>query len=259
MSRTLVIRATTRAAEQRGALGIGDEPILGLRDLLEREGLLVYGTRVDGGSLSGCFAVIGDDDWIMVNTAHTVGRQRFTLAHEYCHALEHHDRGLVVCTREKSPHEVYADAFAAAFLMPSDPTERFFAAGVASGAGIDARRVIEYCHVYGVSFEAAVYRLHNLRLLTARERDDLLDERPVRLARVLGYDPSDPSGPFFRSGPGDGDEAGGLPRAYRAAALQAYEGGRISESKLASLFGMDVDDLDDILSPDEPDEVPIVS
>lgn len=259
MSAAIVRRATARAVKQRLQLGLGNDPILGLRELIEGQGRLVYETRIDDGSLSGCFAIIGEDDWIMVNTAHSVGRRRFTLAHEYCHSLEHRDLEFVVCTKEKPPHEVYADAFAAAFLMPSDAAESFFATDIAAGTGVAAHRVIEFCYTYGASFEAAVYRLANLGLVTTGNLNTLLSEQPVKLARNLGYDIADPTSPFFRSDAEcEYELAGGLPRAYRAAALQAFDEERISESKLASLLGVDADDLDDILGPEELDEVSIV-
>jgi Zn-dependent peptidase ImmA (M78 family) len=226
--------------------------------LLEQQGLLVYETWIEDGSLAGCFAIIGADGWVMVNTAMPVGRQRFTLAHEYCHSLEHRNLGFVACHGQKLEHEVYADAFAAAFLMPADAVASFFARDVMTGIRIEPERIVEFCYAYGVSYRAAVFRFHNEGLFNAGVRDRLLGARPTRLAATMGYDLSDPTSPFHQVGGVCNEGMDGLPRAYRAAALRAYGEERISESKLAALLGVDADDLDDILDPQEPNEIPIV-
>ncbi|MGV8083558.1 MAG: ImmA/IrrE family metallo-endopeptidase [Coriobacteriia bacterium] len=251
-------RAMARAAEERRRLGLGSEPILGLRELIESEGLLVYETSIEGGSLSGCFAVIGEDNWIMVNTAHSVGRQRFTLAHEYCHYLVDRNLRFVVCTDDKPAHEIYADAFAAGFLMPLESLDSFFAGEIAATGSLKAERVVEYCYAYGVSFSAAVNRLSNAGFLSSVQRNSLLALKPTVLARDLGYDISHPSSPFFRSAKDSTNMSESLPRLYRAAAFQAYSKKQISESKLANLLGIDEDDLEDILEIGNTDEYPFV-
>lgn len=254
----LIRQASALAVAERKRLGLGSEPIVDIRALVEQQGALVYATSIPNGALSGCFALIGEDAWIMVNSASTVGRQRFTIAHEYCHSLAHRDLGFIVCTAEKPPHERFADAFAAVFLMPLESGETYFASDIVAGRSITAERVIEYCYAYGVSYVAAVYRLHNLGLFNAGQRDTLLAVQPIRLASSMGHDVSDPRGPFFQQQGLSGQPEDALPRAYRSAAVRAYEEERISEAKLAELLRVDVDDLDSVLDPEEPIEVPVV-
>jgi Zn-dependent peptidase ImmA (M78 family) len=255
VSAAIYREAAARAAVERSRLGLGSEPIVDIRALVEQQGAMVYSTPIPGGSLSGCFALIDGDAWIMVNSAHSVGRQRFTVAHEYCHSLVHRDLAFVVCTSEKPPHEKYADAFAAAFLMPTDSVGAFFASDFRKG--ITAERVIDYCYAFGVSYQAAVFRLHNLAILSAPRRDALLEEAPLRVATAMGYDVRDATSPFFRSDERCGWSLDSLPRAYRSAALRAYDEELISESKLAELLGADADDLDELLDPVEVDEVQV--
>lgn len=256
MSGAFYQEAAARAAEERRHLGLGSEPIVDIRALVEQQDVLVYLTPIPGGSLSGCFAVIADEAWVMVNSVHSVGHQRFTVAHEYCHSLVHRDLGFVVCTSEKPSHEKFADAFAAAFLMPADSTAAFFASDLRAG-GITAEDVVDYCYAFGVSYRAAVYRLHNLSIVAARKRGDLLQCSPRRLAASMGYDLKDPTSPLFRTDARSESAFASLPRAYRSMAIRAYETERISESKLAELLGVDIDDLDDVLDPIEIDEVPV--
>jgi len=254
----LILQASARAAEERARLGLGSAPIVDVRSLVEQQGILVYSTPIPGGSLFGCFALMGEDSWIMVNSASTVGRQRFTLAHEYCHSLVDRELRCVLCTPEKPPHERFADAFAAAFLMPPESGEAYFASDLAAGRSVSAERVVEYCYAHGVSYAAAVFRLHNLGMVNAARRDELRQVQPVRLASSMGYDMSDPRSPFHQDDSAGCGPADVLPRAYRSAAVRAYQQECISEAKLAELLRVDSDDLDLILDPEEPVEVPIV-
>lgn len=236
-------------------LGLGQESISDVRTLVEQQGVLVYAAPIPDGVLSGCFAMIEGEAWVMVNSAQSVGRQRFTIAHEYCHSLVHRDLGFVACTKEKPPHEKYADAFAAAFLMPVDAAGAFFAADLKKG--VTAERVVDYCYEFGVSYQAAVYRLHDIGILSLARRNALFEESPLRIASAMGYDVQDAGSPFFRVGEQCGPGLESLPRAYRSAALHAYDRRLISDSKLAELLGVEADELDDLLDPVEVDEVPI--
>jgi len=255
MSLRIYQAAAARAAEERRRLRLGSDPVMDIKALVEGQGVLVYSTAVAEGSLSGCFALINGDPWMLVNTAQTQGRQRFTIAHEYCHSLVDRELEFVVCTREKPQHEKFADAFAAAFLMPADATLAFFEPD--AGKTVTAERVVDYCYAFGVSYQAAVYRIGGLRIATARQKDALFQESPLRVAAAMGYDVRDVASPFFS---GDADcrvTADTFPRAYRSAALQAFEQELISESKLAELLGVDADDLDELLDPVEADDVPV--
>lgn len=258
MNRNEIRRAETLAIFWRSKLKLGAGPILDVREVLERQGILVYETPIPGGTLSGCFADVGDDLWVMVNSLDTVGRQRFTLAHEFCHTVEHRDLGMVLCTREKPPHEQFADVFAASFMMPEDSTRAFFSDTLLRGNRITPEGVIEYCYAFGVSCDSAVLRLHNIRLIAAQQRDALRTTAPRRLAAALGYDVQSPDSPFFAPDPTCPPAAESLPHAYRSAAIRAYDEERISERKFAELLRVDIEDLDDVLEPEEPEEVPVV-
>lgn len=256
MTAAVYTQAEALAADERQRLGLGTDPVVDARALVEKQGVLVYLTPIPGGSLSGCFAMVAGDAWMMVNSAHPLGRQRFTIAHEYCHSLVHRDLGFVVCASDKPPHEKLADAFAAAFLMPAAGTAAFFATDLGRTV-VDPQKIVDFCYAFGVSYRAAVYRLHNLRIITAAGRDNLLDESPGRVAASMGYDLLDPTCPFYAADPGTEHAFTSLPRAYRSLAIKAFDAERISESKLAELLGVDVDDLDDILDPLEVDNVPL--
>lgn len=194
------------AAQERRRLGLGEAPVHGLPDLIASEGVWVAGVRLPP-EMSGLFlhhSSIGSV--ILVNNGHPRVRKRFSYAHEYAHALIDKQRGGLVSTRENATDrtEKRANAFAAAFLMPEDGVRSFLSSrdkrgasrrvhavyGV-EGAGEEAeeravpgsQRIIYQdvallARSYGVSYGAAVYRLQDVGLLNAAERQSLLAQKP---------------------------------------------------------------------------------
>ena len=114
------------AQDVRNYYGLGSDAIPDLLAFLDGAGVLVYRVALDpigdGEGVSGAFynhPHLGA--CVLVNTATTPGRQTFTLAHEFAHALFHYqERGLVSRTADPSRTERFADAFAAHFLVPGE-------------------------------------------------------------------------------------------------------------------------------------------
>ena len=192
------------AEEERRRLQLGTRPIKNMPELLEIQGVRVLGVPMDE-DISGVF--MGDDQIglsILLNTEHHTVRHAFTLAHEYSHVLADRDRATVVSSMKtgKDLIEVRANSFAAAFLLPKAGIEEFFQSsgktgstrsylsspGTAEPAAGEQRRpsaatqiqlydVAHLQHHYGVSWDAAVYRLQNLGIISKDEGDDLLSQR----------------------------------------------------------------------------------
>jgi len=134
--------------------------------------------------------------FIVANADHHAWRRRFSFAHEYAHVLVDRDRsGLISRASQKNElHEIRANAFAAAFLMPREGV-RQFVAGLGKGrssrahaevfdetdaVSVEGRTeshsqdiqlydVVQIAHHFGVSRLSALYRLQNLRLITEAE------------------------------------------------------------------------------------------
>lgn len=127
-------------------------------------------------------------------------RRRFSLAHEYAHVVVDRDRaGLVSRASDRDDLiEVRANSFAASFLMPEEGV-RQFVAGLGKGSpsrtyaemfdeagsvdvegrsepgsqSVQLYDVVQLAHYFGVSRLAALYRLRNLRLVSAAEFEQL--------------------------------------------------------------------------------------
>ena len=141
---------------------------------------------------------------ILVNAAHPRSRKRFSYAHEFAHALMDRDDSVTVSSAANASDliEKRANAFAAAFLMPRGgiadvllgldkgrpsrseqsifdaATGGSFDADIRSSAGsqhITYNDVAMIAHHFGVSYQAAVYRLKSLRHVSPSASQELLD------------------------------------------------------------------------------------
>ena len=179
------------AAELRSRLGLGLGPIPDLTGLLELElGLRIF-MRPLHSSVSGVYAYHEDlGACILLNRSHPRSRRRWTLSHELAHFMSTRRESSVAFSRNqgKHPDDVFADAFAAAFLMPSATVRRIFDEYVGEDGKFSARHLILGAHRLGVSLEAFGRQLEKLDLVPANTyyslRDRGLNETIVR--DVLG-------------------------------------------------------------------------
>lgn len=221
------------ASFERNRLGLGDGPVLHLRETLEQDvGIRVFfvglPSRVAGifgytDELGGCIAV---------NARHPAERRRWSLAHEYAHFLTNRFRSEI--TLLDSYHRVpaterFADTFARCFLMPEPGLRRRFNELLrASGGNVTAADVCRVAHYYFVSVEAMMLRLEELGFLPRgtweRLRDRGFKAREAQEHLGLAPHPSD-------------DRL--LPIRYELLAARAYEIGKLTEGELARLLRTD--------------------
>jgi Zn-dependent peptidase ImmA (M78 family) len=233
---------------ERSRLGQGDAPIGDLLNLLdEQAGVRAFLVPVAVQSWSG--VAVRDRTnrpCIAVNSKEDAYRRNFDLAHEYGHVLVHLSRSdqpqaridLAAGSGRQSPEERFADAFAAALLMPKravlDQLERTMRAN--KGRFTDEDLVHLAMH-FGVSGQAMSLRLVSLGKLPRAAHAQLWDrERTFKaLAEMLGYQVEDPE--TFWGAPAI------LPKRLRYLALKAYHQELISLSKLAELLREDAFEL----------------
>lgn len=206
------------AQEERRRLGLGNSPLDNVAGMIANQGIWSAATDLPD-SLSGFFVKhpsIGLA--ILVNDRHWPVRRRFSYAHEYAHAL--FDRQApVTTTRQENSSELIerrANAFAAAFLMPPEGVGEQLAQldkgrpsrqaqvifDVANNASMESEirprpgsQVITYqdaaalARHFGVSYEAAVWRLKSLGHIGQGETDALIEQKDVgkRYIKLLGF------------------------------------------------------------------------
>ena len=237
-------QAESDAAEVRHRLGIGSAPIRDIVSLLEIDlGIRVYVRPVDS-SVSGAFAY--DDAagaCVLLNARHPRERRAQTAAHELGHFVSCRQTAEVDFDGQRqSREERYADAFARAFLTPARTVMERFAELTRGSESLTRRHVIIMAHIFGVSREALVRRLEDLRqvkpgtwdwfeanggITNRQAREVLNDLTPDDVERV-------------------GTKQAGTLRLNLLAA-EAYRQNLMSEGQLARLLRLDRIELREIL------------
>lgn len=223
------------AVQERRRLGLGTGPVRSMIDLLEAEGIKVllrpFNTDLD---IAGCYFFSNDlGPCVVVNEDDLPARRRFTEAHEYCHFLV--DREAVegeICGPKRS-HEQFekrANAFSAAFLLPAVGIHEALDESDIGPGEIAPEDVVHLMYRFGVSREAVVWRLLNLRLINSNRRQQLAKFPVKDLRERLGYD-LDPGQTESR------------PDRYRRLAVDAWRSKLISTNELADAWDLPVADI----------------
>ena len=197
-----VLQGHKVADQERRRLGLGSAPLPDLAEMMVDQGIWASGANLPG-TMSGLFLhhpSIGMA--ILVNAQHPRARRRFSYAHEYAHALFDRDRVANVTTTDNRAERVEqrANAFASAFLLPAEGIDdelRQLGKGqpsrgdvlvfdAATGGSIEGQArpapnsqtigfqdVAYIAHRFGVSYEAAVFRLKSLRRISPAESEAL--------------------------------------------------------------------------------------
>ena len=160
-------QAENDAAELRHRLGLGLAPVRDLVSLLEMDlGIRVYIRPIDS-RVSGLFAY--DEQagaCVLLNAKHPRERRVQSAAHELGHFVSSRQSPDVLYRdgRGSSREERYANAFGRAFLTPARTVMLRFRDMTQGSSHLTRRHVILLAHTFGVSREAMVRRLEELKL-----------------------------------------------------------------------------------------------
>lgn len=222
------------ASAERNRLGLGDGPVGNLRQLLDADiGLRVFAYPFADSRVAGLFAYTEElGGCVAINANHPEERRRWSAAHEFGHFLTDRYRAdvqVLPAYRRVPESERFAESFARHFLMPSNGLiRRFQGIRRSKGSPITPADLLSLGQLYGVSFQALVLRLEELRLLPPGTWDRLKDAGfKVNEAKVFLDLPPIP------------DEVPLLPLRYEALAIQAFLSGDMSEGRLARFLGTD--------------------
>lgn len=236
------IRQGEQAAElERKRLGIGDDPITNLPELLELQGVKVIARKhPEATELVGAALYRREfGPAILVNLSGSdlaPGRLNFTAAHEYAHLLFERELDTVDYEgylTDPKPFERRANAFAASFLMPEPGIlKELQSIGWRKGQDLGHAEVVYLSVRFGVSYKAMLWRLTNLGLITEEERAALYELPVLSVITDLGCDEK------MQEHLGRWTEAS-MRRRFRMLVLQAYREGRISGGRAAQLLGVE--------------------
>jgi Zn-dependent peptidase ImmA (M78 family) len=232
-------RAPTLAAEARDEYELGSGPIPDLYSFLDEWGVLVYRAAlgsINEGGVSGAFYNHPDLGYcILVNYDTTRGRQTFTLAHEFAHALFHYPSGgLISWKGHKDPKERFADTFAAHFLVPTKQLKRL-AEDEGQRGGPDAYEALRLASYFRVSYATLLNRLLEENVIDREYYDWIKGHSPSRMAWYMGMDPDEFNIPEHRV-----LYLERYPVSVIERVKQAVEDGNLSPSQAAGLLYVDV-------------------
>lgn len=196
------------AEQERKRLSIGYAPIPDMAELVNEQNIWASGADFPD-NMSGlflCHPSVGLA--IFVNARHKRARKRFSYAHEYAHALLDRSRKVTISNADNASEliEKRANAFAAAFLMPSEGVSAFLNSiykgkpsrsemaifDVATDGRIDTsirpspnsqrityQDIALIAHHFSVSYQAATYRLRSLNHISQKECTGLIGQMDI--------------------------------------------------------------------------------
>lgn len=182
----------TKAAMLRKEFGEDSDSPIDIFALAQRMKGLTIVYYPMGENLSGmCIKGQEKNNVIAINSSMTLGRQRYSLAHEFYH-LYFDDNMVSVCAKkigEGKEIEKEADMFASYFLMPNTSlallAEEY--ANKNNDNQVSINDVISIEQYFGVSHQAAVYRLLHTPYLKKETADKYLITSVRNRAESLGY------------------------------------------------------------------------
>lgn len=171
------------ARQERQRMGLGDEPVLNLRETLERQfGVRIYQFPMNA-KISGLYGFAPRlGSCIAINRLHPPQRQKHTLAHEWGHALTHPLDQEVTVLKDRPPQsfeEKFAYGFAMEFTLPAagirEAIDAIFAVSEPTIGDL-----LRLAHRYEVSFEALLRRLVTIDLMAKNDAERLRKQNVVK-------------------------------------------------------------------------------
>lgn len=195
MSNLDVSRIKDNAAELRYKFGLDDQSPLDIFSVIadSRDITLVFYPLQK--TFSGLCMRDGQNKFVVVNTNHSEGRQRFTAAHELCHLYYHETFPKIICSlrsEETDLIEREADMFASYFLISNMSLKRFFKEklGKAFCEDLNTNDLVRIEQHFKVSRMALLYRLVEYERCITWAAAKQLRNGVKSQAASLGYDTS---------------------------------------------------------------------
>lgn len=198
--------AYDRALNFRDKYGLGNYcakqllEILDLLEITERISIKLIRTPFKNLNLAGFIGFKHGEFVIVTNSNHTLGSERFTIAHEIYHLLE--DRVFIknnsvieemVDANSNDIKEIMANAFAAELLMPKDDISNSIEEMTKNATKfVEPVMVVRLQQKYGVDYIAITKRLYEIKKISKQEQDKLNEcvanyEELEKITKNLGY------------------------------------------------------------------------
>ncbi len=222
------------ATRERQRLGLGDQPIADLREIMENAVGIKTLYYPMPSNIAGMYGFIGEAGCcVMINCKHPRTRRRLTAAHEYAHTIvDRHRPGidLTVQSGKRPPNERFAEIFGSAILLPASGVSRQFNEVLMASGDFQVADLCRMANYYDVSIDALCYRLEGMGLLPVGTMNTLREGKFRKRDAFRSLELAEPT-------PGKNDRR--FPARYYQLAVTAYNKGDISEGQLAKYLDCD--------------------
>jgi Zn-dependent peptidase ImmA (M78 family)/transcriptional regulator with XRE-family HTH domain len=214
--------AYSLAESIRSDLALGDYPATGLVKVLEEKfGIKFFFNELNG---NGSAASSASEDYglcVLISSSDPAWRQHFSIAHELFHIITWSDGLLEQVHSDQElwkKNESFANAFAAGLLVPAEA----LSGALGSLSKLNDAAVVSMARQFGVSLEALLWRLVNLKKITAASVKIVLADEQIRALDKESR--AEAQIPYY------------LSNRFVRLAYVAYENGEISRARLAKIL-----------------------
>jgi len=190
MSRINLTSMENLATKFRTMIGIGANEPIHIKTLLLKLGIITK-YRPLSDKIYGLSMKTADNrfKFILVNSNSRRGRQHFTIAHELYHLFYDPNPKPHICNgAERDKSEMEANAFASVLLMPQEGILKSISDEELIANRLKISTVLKLEQLFSVSHEAMVNRLKILKLISDKQRQELLDISIIEAAKAYGFD-----------------------------------------------------------------------
>ncbi len=179
-----------KASELRTEWGLSAYEPASVRQLLLKINILTL-FRPLRDDFSGMCLKKGNQYFILINSSHPVGRQHFTIAHEFYHLFVQDQVEVHYCnpgSSSTSKQEKEADYFASVFLMPEMGIKRMIPEVELIKKSISIATILRLENYFEVSRSALLIRLKMLKIIPPAEYELLASIPVIKSAKEYGFD-----------------------------------------------------------------------
>ena len=223
------------AFELRKSFGLSATEPIRIKSLILKERILTYFSPLDD-DFSGMAIKAQSNNFILINSLHSIGRQHFTICHELYHLFADPSFATHRCQAalfdKKNKSEYQADSFASHFLLPEPGILAMIPKEERKKDCITLATVIKIEQYYACSRKALANRLMFLKIISPEYRNELCIN-VKKSAQLHGY-------PISLYNAGNNGELWGD---YGSLAKLLYDRDKISEGHYAALMkdiGIDI-------------------
>lgn len=227
MRRLSDLDAEVLAVRFRSMLHLAQDVPFPVKETLEQLGILTVFRPLSDSSYGMSIKTKDGLRFMLVSSNSTVGRQHFTICHEFYHLYFDENPQPHMCGMDgKSPTEQSADMFASNLLLPRVGLLAMLPEEYPASKKLDLATVVKMEQRFRVSRQALLYRLKHLGIIDENQLQTMLLASTRDLAQHRGYDIA-----LYKSG-----NEGLVIGDYRALATHLFEKGRISEGHYNELI-----------------------